>query len=119
MLRGSIVNSIDDGRIPLLHGGHAPPHQLGLLQPLLQLLLPQLVFDIQAEGDGTFGLLTVFSMVTTQGNQLLADGAATIVFALAAACMRHHPFHLLTALQATISISALTSMNKRLDAALD
>lgn len=46
-----------------LHGGHSPLHQLGLLEPVLQLLLTQLVLDVQAEWDRAFVLLTVLRMV--------------------------------------------------------
>ena len=42
---------------PGVHLGHSPPHHGGLLQPLLELLLPQLLLDVQAERYRTFGLL--------------------------------------------------------------
>ena len=40
-----------------VHLRHPPPHHGSLLEPLLQLLLPQLLLDVQAEGHRTLCLL--------------------------------------------------------------
>ena len=64
---------------PALHGGHPPPHHLRLLQPLPQLLLPQLVLDVEAEGDGTLVLLAVPGVVAAQGDLLGALGGHIVL----------------------------------------
>ena len=45
----------------------------------------------------TFGLLTYFGMITAEGNQLFANGAASIGLAFALTGMRDYPLHLVTA----------------------
>lgn len=102
-----------------LHAGHPPPKHLGLLQPVLQLLLPELVLDVQAERNRTLVLLTVLSMIAAQSDELLADGTATVGFSLAAFRMLNDTFHLLARRQGTVCISTLARVDKRLDAALD
>ena len=42
---------------PGVHLRHPSPHHSRLLQPLLELLLAQLLFDVETEGDRAFGLL--------------------------------------------------------------
>ena len=54
-----------------------------MLEPLLQLLLSQLLPDVEAEGHHAFGLGAVFGVVAAEGNQLLADRAAAIGLAFA------------------------------------
>ena len=49
--------SVHTGVHPRVHLRHPSPHHGGLLQPLLELLLPQLLFDVETERDWTFGLL--------------------------------------------------------------
>ena len=102
-----------------LHGGHPPPHHLRLLQPLLQLPLPQLVPDVEAEGDGTLVLLAVLGVVAAQGDQLLAHGAAAVGLALADLGVLHHPLHLLAGRQRAVGVATLAGVHQRLDAALD
>ena len=62
-----------------LHGGHPQPQQPCLLQPLPQLLLPQLVLDVEAEGDGTLVLLAVPGVVAAQGDLLGALGGHIVL----------------------------------------
>ena len=102
-----------------LHRCHTTAQHLGLLQSMLQLLLSQFVFDIETKRYGTFLLLTVFGMVTAQSNQLLANWATTIGFALTVLCMGNYPFHLLTARLPTVRITTLARMHQRLDAPLN
>ena len=64
---------------PALHGGHPPPQQPCLPQPVLQLLLPQLVLDVEAEGDGTLVLLAVPGVVAAQGDLLGALGGHIVL----------------------------------------
>ena len=42
-----------------VHLGHAPAHHGGLLQPLLELLLAQLLLDVQTERNWTLGFLKI------------------------------------------------------------
>lgn len=102
-----------------LHAGHPPPQHLGLLQPVLQLLLSQLLLDVQTERNGTLVLLTVFGVVAAQGNELLADGAAAVCFALAALRVLNDALHLLAGRQRAVGVATLTRVHERLDAALD
>lgn len=78
---------------------------------MLQLLLAKLVFDIQTEGDGTLVLLTVLGMVTAQSNELFADRAATIGFALATFGVLDYALHLLTGRERAVGIATLTSVD--------
>lgn len=86
---------------------------------MLQLLLPELVLDVQAERNRTLVLLAVLRMVAAQSNELLADGTAAIGFPLAAFRMLNNTFHLLARRQGAVCVSALARVDKRLDAALD
>ena len=86
---------------------------------MLQLLLPELLFDVQTERDGTFVLLAVFGMVTAKRDELLADGTATIRLPLAAFCVLNDTLHLLAGRKRAVGIATLTCMDQRLDAALD
>jgi len=86
---------------------------------VLQLLLPQLVLDIEAEGNRTLVLLAVLSMVAAQRDQLLAHGAATIGLPLADFGVLHHPLHLLAGRQGAVGVAALAGVDQGLDAALD
>lgn len=101
------------------HGCHPATDQLGLLQAVLDLLLPELVFDVGTEGHGTFVLLAVFGMIAAEGNQLLADRAAAIGLALAALGVLDNPLHLLAGRQRTVCIATLARVHQGLDAALD
>lgn len=108
------------GRLPRpLHARHSPAQHLGLLQSVLQLLLPQLLLDVQAERDGTFVLLAVFGVVAAQGDELLADGTAAVGLALAAFRVLHHALHLLAGRQRAVGVATLARVHQRLDAALD
>lgn len=102
-----------------LHAGHSPAEHLGLLEPVLQLLLPELLLDVQAERHRALVLLAVLGMVATEGNELLADGAPSIGFPFATLGVLHDPFHLLAGGQGTVGISALAGVDQRLDAALN
>ena len=102
-----------------LHAGHPPPQHLGLLEAVLQLLLPQLVLDVEAEGHGALVLLAVLGVVAAQGDQLLAHGAASVGLALAALGVLHHALHLLAGRQQAVGIVALAGVDQGLDAALD
>lgn len=102
-----------------LHAGHPPAEHLGLLQPVLQLLLPEFLLDVQAERHRALVLLAVFGVVAAQGNELLADGAPAIGFPLATFGMLHDPLHLLAGGEGAVGIPALAGVDQRLDAALD
>ena len=106
-----------------LHGGHPQPQHPRLLQPLPQQLLPQLLLDVEAEGDGTLVLLpvllAVLGVVAAQGDQLLAHGAAAVGLALAILGVLHHPLHLLAGRQGAVGVATLAGVHQRLDAALD
>lgn len=78
---------------------------------MLKLLLTELVLDVQAERDWALVLLAVLSMVTTQCNKLLADGAATVGFSLAAFGVLNNTFHLLAGRQRAVCISTLAGMD--------
>lgn len=102
-----------------LHAGHPPAEHLGLLEPVLQLLLPELLLDVEAERHRALVLLAVLGMVAAEGNELLADGAPAIGFSFAALGMLHNSLHLLARGQRAVGIAALAGMDQRLDAALD
>ena len=102
-----------------LHAGHPPAQHLGLLEPVLQLLLPELLLDVEAEGHGALVLLAVLGVVATQGDELFADGATAVGLALAALGVLHHPLHLLAGRQRAVGVAALAGVHQRLDAALD
>ena len=110
---------VNPSACPALHGGHPPPQHQRLQQPVLQLLLPQLVLDVEAEGDGTLVLLAVLGVEAAQGDQLLAHGAAAVGLALADLGVLHHPLHLLAGRQGAVGVAALAGVDQRLDAALD
>lgn len=86
---------------------------------MLDLLLAELVFDVEAEGHGAFVFLAVFGMVAAEGNELLAHRAASIGLALAALGVLHHTLHLLAGRQRAVGIAALAGVHQGLDAALD
>lgn len=102
-----------------LHAGHPPAEHLSLLEPVLQLLLPELLLDVEAEWHRTLVLLAVLGMVAAEGNKLFADGASTISFPFTAFGVLHDPLHLLAGRQRTVGIAALARMYQRLYAALD
>lgn len=102
-----------------LHARHPPSEHLGLLQAVLELLLTELVFDVEAEGHGALVLLAVLCVVAAQSNELLADGAPSIGLALAAFGVLDNPFHLLTGWQRAVGIATLAGVDQRLDTALD
>lgn len=102
-----------------LHGGHAPSHHLGLLEAVLQLLLPQLVLDVEAEGHRALVLLAVLGVVTAKRDELLADRAAAIGLALAALGVLHHALHLLAGWKRAVSIATLAGVHQGLYAALN
>ena len=88
---------------------------------MLQLLLPQLVLDGEAEGNRTLlaVLLAVLGVVAAQGNQLLAHRATTVGLSLATLGVLHHPLHLLAGRQGAVGIATLAGVDQGLDAALD
>jgi len=61
----------------------------------------------------------MFGMVAAERDELFADGTAAVGLTPAAARMCHDTFHLLTARQAAVSVTALARVDQRLDAALD
>lgn len=82
-----------------LHTRHPPSEHLRLLQAVLELLLTELVFNVEAEGHWALVLLAVLCMVAAESNKLLADGAPSVGFAFAAFGVLDNPFHLLTGRQ--------------------
>ena len=58
-------------------------------------------------------------MIAAQGDELLADGTSTIGLALAAFRVRDDALHLVAARHAAVDVAALTSMQQRVDAALN
>lgn len=102
-----------------LHAGHPPAEHLSLLEPVLQLLLSELLLNVEAEWHRAFVLLAVLGMVAAEGNKLFADGASTIGFPFTAFGVLYNPLHLLAGRQGTIGIAALAGMYQRLYASLD
>lgn len=102
-----------------LHAGHPPAEHLSLLEPVLQLLLPELLLDVEAEWHWALVLLAVLGVIAAKGNKLFANGASTIGFPFAAFGVLYNPLHLLAGRQGTVGIAALAGMHQRLDAALD
>lgn len=86
---------------------------------MLELLLTELVFDVEAEGHGALVLLAVLCVVAAESNELLADGAPSVGLAFAAFGVLDDPFHLLTGRQRAVGVAALAGVHQRLDAALD
>ena len=58
-------------------------------------------------------------MVAAEGDQLFADGTASICLPLALLGVTHHPLHLVTARQPAVGVSALAGVHQALDAPLD
>ena len=58
-------------------------------------------------------------MIATESNQLFTDGTTSIGFPLALLGMTDHSLHLVTAGQATVGISTLTSMHQALNTSLN
>ena len=102
-----------------VHGSHPSAHELSLLQAVLDLLLPELVFDVETEWHGAFVLLAVFGMVAPKSYELFAHRAAAVGLALAALGVLHNPFHLLAGWQRAVCVAALTGVDEGLNAALD
>lgn len=102
-----------------LHARHPPAEHLRLLQAVLELLLTELVFDVEAEGHGALVLLAVLGVVAAESNELLADGAPSVGLAFAAFGVLDDPFHLLAGRQRAVGVAALAGVHQRLDAALD
>lgn len=102
-----------------LHAGHPPAQHLGLLQSVLQLPLPELLLDVEAERHRALVLLAVLGVVTAEGNELLADGAPAVGFPFAALGVLYDPFHLLAGGQGAVGVAALAGVDQGLDAALD
>lgn len=82
-----------------LHACHSPSEHLGLLQAMLKLLLTELVFDVEAKGHWALVLLAVLSVIAAKSNELFADWAPAVSFALAAFGVLDDPLHLLTGRQ--------------------
>lgn len=102
-----------------LHACHPPSEHLRLLQAVLELLLTELVFDVEAEGHRALVLLTVLGVVAAESNELLADGAPSVGLAFAAFGVLDNPFHLLTGRQRAVGVATLAGVDQRLDTALD
>ena len=100
------------------HAGHPPAEHLSLLEPVLQLLLPELLLDVRAEWHRTIVLLAVLGMVAAEGNKLFADGASTIGFPFTAFGVQQDLLHLLAGRHRTVGIAALARMHQTLYAAL-
>ena len=103
---------------PGVHLGHPPSHHGSLLQPLLQLLLSQLLFDVLTKMNRTFGLLAHLGVIAAECDQLLANRTAAIGLPLTLPGMTDHSFHLVTARRPTIGITALAGVNQAVDTAL-
>lgn len=86
---------------------------------MLDLLLAELVFDVEAEGHRAFIFLAVFGVVAAKSNELLTHWAASISLALAALGVLHDSLHLLARWQRAVGIATLAGMHQGLDAALD
>ena len=98
---------------PALHGGHPPDHHLRLLQPVLQLLRPHLVLDVEAEGDATPVLLALHGVGAAQGEQPLAHAAAGVGCRLPADVgVLHQPLHLLAGRQGAVGVATLAGMDQ-------
>ena len=57
----------------------------------------QLLLDVLTKMYRTLSLLTYFGMVTAERDQLFADGASAVGFALALTGVRDHTLHFVTA----------------------
>lgn len=86
---------------------------------MLDLLLAELVFDVEAEGHRAFIFLAVFGVVAAKSNELLAHWASSVSLALTSLGVLHNSFHLLARWQRAVSIATLAGMDQGLDAALD
>lgn len=86
---------------------------------MLDLLLAELVFDVEAEGYRAFIFLAVFGVVAAKSNELLAHWASSISLALTTLGVLHYSFHLLARWQRAVGIATLAGMDQGLDAALD
>ena len=87
--------------------------------PLSQVLLPQLLLDVGTERHKTFVFLAVLRMITAKGDELLANGTATVSFPLAVLRVGHDAFHLQTRWKSTIGVATLTRVHQRLNAPLN
>lgn len=96
----------------LLHAGHRRAEHLSLLEPVLQLFLPDYLLDVRAEWHRAYVLLAALGMVAEEGKKLFADGAFTIGFPFAAFGVQHDPLHLLAGRQRTVGIAALARMHQ-------
>lgn len=91
-----------------------------LLSPLLDaFLLLQLLSDVGAERHLTVRIEAMLRVIATQGDQLLADRARSLLTLLALFCMADDSLHLMAAETTTVCISALTRVHKTLNTALD
>lgn len=88
------------------------------LLPLREILLAKFLFDVWTEGYETFVFFAVLCMITAKSDKLLANRTTSVSFSLAVLRVRHDTLHLLTRRKTTICISALTSVNQRLNAPL-
>jgi len=86
---------------------------------LLQLLLTEFLFDVQAERNGAFCFLANHSVVAAEGNELFADWAATVGLLLALFGVGHHPLHLQAFLQVAVGVPALARVDQALTAPLN
>lgn len=77
------------------------------------------MLDVRAERYQALSLLAVLGVVAAQRNELLANRTTAVRLPFAVLRVLHHPFHLLTAWQATVGVATLASMHQRLDAPLD
>lgn len=94
-----------------VHLRHSPPHHGRVLQPLLHLLLAQLLLDVLAEGHRTLGLLAHLGVVAAQRDELLADGTTAVGLSLALLGVGHDSLHLVTRRRPAVGVSALARVD--------
>lgn len=77
------------------------------------------MLDVGTEGHGALLLLTMLGMVTTEGDELLANGATAVGLSLAVLRMLDDALHLLARRQAAVGVATLAGVHQRLDTTLD
>jgi len=70
-------------------------------------------------GHGAFLLLTVLGMVAAEGDELLANWAASVGLALAVLRVLDDALHLLARGQTAVGVATLAGVHQGLDAPLD
>ena len=77
------------------------------------------MLDIYTVRHGAFSFLTVFRVIDTKSDKLLADGTAVVGPAFARLGVHHNAFHFVTRWKVAVGVAALTRMHQRLNAALN